>query len=227
MGLNKSTGNMYSFVNFTWNVIKGQCPHGCSYCYMKRWGAQKPIRFDEKELKTDLGTGNIIFVGSSCDMWGDDIPDDWIRKIISHCEKYDNKYLFQSKNPEKFLDYIDSSLISDKSIFCTTIESNLWYPEIMKLSPAPIDRSMAMYEISHVVDTYVTIEPILDFELDILVNLVKNCNPIQVNIGADTGRNNLPEPSWGKVLQLIEKLEKFTKVKIKPNLARLKGTYND
>ena len=58
MSLNKSTGNMYEFITHTWNTIKGECPHGCSYCYMKRWGKQQPVHFDEKELKTDLGIGN-------------------------------------------------------------------------------------------------------------------------------------------------------------------------
>ena len=55
MPLNKSTGNMYEFITLTWNTIKGECPHGCSYCYMKRWGKQPPLHFDEKELKTKLG----------------------------------------------------------------------------------------------------------------------------------------------------------------------------
>lgn len=31
MPLNKSTGNMYKFITHTWNTIKGECPHGCSY----------------------------------------------------------------------------------------------------------------------------------------------------------------------------------------------------
>ena len=54
MPLNKSTGNMYDFITHTWNTIKGECPHGCSYCYMKRWGKQPSLHFDEKELMRDL-----------------------------------------------------------------------------------------------------------------------------------------------------------------------------
>ena len=41
--------NMYQFIDATWNTIKGECFHDCSYCYMKRWGKLKPVRFDEKE----------------------------------------------------------------------------------------------------------------------------------------------------------------------------------
>lgn len=55
--LNEATGNMYTWITHTWNTVKGECPHGCIYCYMKRFGKQKPVRFDEKELKTNLGSG--------------------------------------------------------------------------------------------------------------------------------------------------------------------------
>lgn len=34
---------MYDFVTHTWNTIKGECPHDCSYCYMKKWGMQHKI----------------------------------------------------------------------------------------------------------------------------------------------------------------------------------------
>ncbi len=61
----------------------------------------------------------------------------------------------------------------------------------------------------------------MDFDLDKLVPLISVCRPIQVNIGADSGNNGLPEPSKEKVLKLIEELEKFTKVKQKKNLNRL------
>ena len=37
-----------------------------------------------------------------------------------------------------------------------------------------------MNEISQVIDTHVTIEPIIDF--DIMVQLIRDCNPKQVNI---------------------------------------------
>ena len=95
---------MYDFITHTWNTIKGECPHGCSYCYMKRWGKQPTLHFDEKELKTDLGKGNFIFVGSSCDMFAESIPENWVNQTITKIEYDDpyndkNKYLFQTKKP--------------------------------------------------------------------------------------------------------------------------------
>jgi len=221
MGLNLSKGNMYEFITHTWNTIKGECYHDCSYCYMKRWGKLKPVRFDEKELKTDLGTGNFIFVGSSCDMFAENIPDEWIKKTLKHMEKFDSKYLLQTKNPTRVLDFIDACVITDKCVICTTIESNRDLLEIKRNSPDVFKRAMAMNELSQIIDTYVTIEPIMDFDMDIMVQLIKDCNAKQINIGADSGRNNLPEPSKEKVLQLVSELQKFTIIHNKSNLQRL------
>ena len=61
----------------------------------------------------------------------------------------------------------------------------------------------------------------MDFGLGAFVEMIKSCNPIQVNIGADSGNNHLPEPSWDKVVMLINRLNEFTKVVEKPNLGRL------
>ncbi|GAH92256.1 unnamed protein product, partial [marine sediment metagenome] len=93
MSFRKSIGNMYSWTTHTWNVIKGKCPHDCSYCYMKRF-PQGEMRFDEKELKRDLGTGNFIFVGSSIDMFAEKVPGEWIAAVLGRCYQYpENKYL--------------------------------------------------------------------------------------------------------------------------------------
>lgn len=217
MSLNKSKGNMYSFINYTWNTVKGECYHNCSYCYMKRWGKLKPVHFDEKELKTDLGSGNFIFVVSGGDLFAEDIPAEWITKTLAHCHRFDNKYLFQTKNPKRMLNFRFPN-----AALCTTIESDIFYPEIMGNSPKPQERAKYMEMLSGCgFMTFVTIEPILDFNLVELVKLIKQCRPEQVNIGSDSGRHNLPEPPKEKVLQLIDELAKFTIVHDKANLKRL------
>jgi len=220
MGLNyvKPGSNMYSWINATWNTIKGECPHGCTYCYMKRWGKQKPVRFVDSELKTDLGSGNFIFVGSSCDMFARDIPYEWIVKTIQHLVKYNNEYLFQSKNP-KYFDIV-AILDVEKFNLCTTIETNRVYSEIMQNAPDPVDRAIEFGNIP-IEEKYLTIEPIMDFDFPEMIEIVKRCNPKQVNIGADSGNNNLPEPSKEKILALIDELKKFTVIDQKRNLSRL------
>jgi hypothetical protein len=61
----------------------------------------------------------------------------------------------------------------------------------------------------------------MDFDLPEFLKMIKEANPKQVNIGADSGRNGLPEPPKEKLLELIAELEKFTTVVKKKNLGRL------
>ncbi len=220
MGLNISKGNMYKFISDTWNTIKGACPHDCSYCYMKHWGPLKPARFDESELNTDMGIDKYIFVGSSNDLFAAGHPDNWVRETLYHCVKYpDNRYLFNTKNPEGIAPYKD--LIPDNATICVTLESNRRYPEIMRKAPAPYNRALHLQDLTF--QKMITIEPIMDFGLGAFVAMIKSCNPVQVNIGADSGNNNLPEPSPDKIRALIAELSKFTKVVEKPNLKRILG----
>ena len=224
MGLNNQKGNMYGFVTHTWNTVKGECPHGCHYCYMKRFGNLKPVRFDKSELNTDLGNGNFIFVGSSCDMWADSISYDWIKTTLIHCKTHwGNTYLFQSKNPERFLSF--QHLLLSGSWVGTTIESNRWLDE-MGDAPHPRKRASIIYDLATVnaFQTFVTIEPIMDFDLDAMEMLIRQMLPRQVNIGANTNhRVKLPEPSAEKVIELIESIQPITTVRIKTNLKRIIG----
>lgn len=218
MKLNPAKGNMYDFITHTANAIKGECYHNCSYCYMKRWGKQSKVHLDEKELRTPMTEGNYIFVGSSCDMFANDIDSNWITKILYHCSNYDNDYLFQSKNPERFIGFIPE--FPFKTALCTTIETNRYYGDFMKNSPHIIERAKAM-EYIDIFDKYITIEPIMDFDLTEMIEIIKRCNPKQVNIGADSGNNHLPEPPKEKLLELIDELKKFTIINKKSNLGRL------
>ena len=216
--IRESKGNMYEFITHTWNPIKGECQHDCSYCYMKRWGNLNPVRLDEKDFRTDIGEGNFIFIGSGTDMFAPDIPDEWISKVINKCYEHNkNRYLFQSKNPDKMLDYFYTM----ESKFCITLESNIHYKEIMRNSPTPINRVHAVSTRNIKID-YITIEPILKFDLRPFIDMIEKCEPGQVNIGADSGHNGLPEPSEEEIQNLIYWLE-YAGIKVfkKKNLKRL------
>ena len=219
--MNKSRGQMYGFVTHTWNAIKGKCPHDCVYCYMKRF-PQKDLHFDEKELKTDLGKGNFIFVGSSCDMFAEEIPTEWIKRVLDYCSSFpDNKYLFQTKNPVRFLGF---NCFPKNTILGTTIETNR---EVgLKYSQAPpiISRLSAMRKIKG--RKMITIEPIFDFDV-VFIEYLQMIKPEWINIGADSNKKSnyiIPEPSKEKVIDLINSCKCFTEVKIKDNLGRLMNT---
>ncbi len=211
--LNISKGNMYPFVTHTWNAIKGKCPHDCVYCYMKIF-PQKELRLDEKEFNTNLGEGNFIFVGSSTDMWCKEVPDDWINRVLNYCKKFNNKYLFQTKNPAHFVKY---EFPKDTILACT-LETNRQYP--FGKAPPLILRYGIMASLEHE-HKMISIEPVMDFDLDVFIEWIREIKPDFVSIGADSKNHNLLEPSKEKLVQLIIELGKITKIVQKKNLARL------
>jgi len=216
--LKKQTGNMYEFVSHTWNVIRGKCEHSCDYCYMKKFKLGN-IHLDEKEFKTDLGSDKFIFIGSGTDMWAKGVPSEWIKKVLEYTNKYpNNKYLFQSKAPYRFLEFLNK--MPPKVILGTTIESNRNY-NISK-APSCDERIQILKRLKKDgFETMITLEPILDFDLDKLVQMIKEAKPTWINIGADSKGHNLPEPSPEKIKKLIKIVEKETDVKLKNNLKRL------
>ena len=216
MGMNKQKGNMYPFVSHTWNPIRGQCPHDCVYCYMKGF-PQAALHLAENEKRTELGMYNFIFVGSSTDMWAEDVPSEWIDKVLQKCRgRVLNTYLFQSKNPSRFYQF--RHLLPGNVILGTTIESNA--DCLLGKAPAPRARMEAMKMLSY--RKMVSIEPIVDFDLAVLVDWIAQIKPEFVSIGADSKGHHLSEPTPDKVNMLIEKLSEFTEVKIKDNLGRLR-----
>jgi len=219
VALNPTKGNMYPWVTHTWNPIKG-CEHDCVYCYLKSLrGYDLTPRFAEKELNTNLGSGRTIFAGSTCDMFGEFIHERWVDSVMCKCREHDNTYLFQTKNPVKCYEY--RNIFPQGSILGTTIETNRDY---YKLSKAP-DTEERFYAMTLIADfiprRMVSIEPVIDFDLDVLGGWIFMIQPEFVSIGADSKGCNLPEPPPEKLKALIERLKTFTQVKVKDNLSRL------
>jgi len=225
MPIRKATGNMYGFVTHIWNPVKGKCGYDCSYCYVKRINKRfgRELRepyLDEKELYALNVRGGYVFVCSSCDLFHDDIPSEWIRKVRSVTEDnpaFHNQYLWHTKNPKRALEFQDR--FGDNDMLCVTIESHYNYSDISK-APLPANRfgSLSHWEKPWML----TIEPVLDFDVEIMKDLIAWNVPVQVNIGADSGRNSLPEPSPEKLKEFIDWLEsKGVTVHRKKNLGRL------
>ena len=222
MGLNKTNGNMYPWVTHTWNPLAGKCQHHCHYCYMKRsfLGNLKKykgeVRLTEGELDTDLGSGKIIFVGSATDIFGEWVPENAIKSILSYCRNFPNKYLFQSKNPGRIAEFLE--LLPKNSIIATTLETNRDYNN--SKAPKPSQRYQDFLSINYP-RKMISIEPIQDFDLEEFLKWIKKIKPEFVSIGADSKNNDLHEPSSYKIKKLITEIKIITKVKIKKNLNRV------
>lgn len=227
--LRVATGNMYDFVTHTWNPVKGICYHQCRYCYMNCFRPEKyecaPVMVDD-EFEIDLNVGKVIFVGDGIDLFAQNIPDEWILRVLDHCAGFNDQrvgqkkivFLFQSKNPSRFLQFLDHRVFKH-AIIGTTIESNRYYPEIMVNSPRIEKRADAMKVISEKgFYTMITLEPLLAFDKTELVEIIRQCNPRFINIGRESKRKVwVPEPTSAQVKELVAELREITNVKIKSN----------
>ena len=70
----------------------------------------------------------------------------------------------------------------------------------------------------------VTIEPIMDFDHNSLVEMLRKIRPFQVKIGSNTNREiKLPEPTRDQIIALVQELRTFTNVELKSNSSRILG----
>jgi DNA repair photolyase len=214
----KAKENIYDWVTHLWNPIRG-CPHQCSYCYVKKMIGQP------KELTLllpfpKLREDKTIFVGHLTDIFANEVPSEWIKSISMQCISYsENKYVFQTKNPKRAIYFINRMGLP-RMLVGTTIETNRKLYDGFSSAPSVEERATAMATLK--AKKFVTIEPIIDFDLEPMLELIKIANPDFVNIGADSKKNNLPEPSKDKILALIHGIKYIgIKLKIKQNLERL------
>lgn len=222
MPLKKSVGNMYPWVTHTHSHLGGECPHNCVYCYVKSFPFrpakyQGPVRLIESELSVQYGTGKTIFIEHCNDLFAEGVPDSVIYRIITHCEHYpENTYVFQSKNPERMV----KGGFPNGSILGTTIETNRPISRLISTAPLPVKRYVALAGFRG--RKFVTIEPVMDFDLNILSDWIYRLRPEFVNIGADSKGHDLPEPSGEKVRALIGELTRLgIEIRKKDNLGRL------
>ena len=218
--LKQTGGNMYTNTA-TWNPIKGRCCHKCPYCFVDEYGKQQQdLHLDEAAFDYDLNSEYEIFVCSGCDLGAVNVKDEWTIRILDYIKLFpDAKIFLQSKNPGNLLRFADNETFK-KSTIVTTIETNRPYKEFMGSAPAVQDRAEAMEKFHELgFNTRVTIEPIMAFDRQALVDLVEKCHPSLVRIGTNTNWNfHVPEPEPCDVWALIHELEEFTTVAMKGNL---------
>lgn len=225
MPLTKAKGNMYPWVTHTHTHLGGECSHKCSYCYVNnpRFGRpakyQGALRLLEDELKVKYGSGKTIFVEHCNDLFAQDVPNVMIIKIVKHALEWpNNTYVWQTKNPARYLTM--DALLPDNSIFGATIETNRIIPNV-STAPTPFQRMNAMSKLKG--RKFITIEPVLDFDVDTLAAWIDKIRPEFLNLGADSKSHNLPEPTVEKIMLLTSKLAEYgIELREKHNLIRLK-----
>ncbi|MCL2174429.1 MAG: phage Gp37/Gp68 family protein [Treponema sp.] len=144
-----------------------------------------------------------IFVCSMADLFGAWVPDEWIEKVFEACSKApQHRYLFLTKNPQRYNDILSKYKVPDNFWFGTTVINA---------------ESMYFYSKNH--NTFLSIEPIQsDFEKTVKYGFAVDW----IIIGAETGNRKdkiIPKKEW------IENIvnycrEKNVPVFMKNNLAK-------
>lgn len=214
---------MFNLVTRTWNPVSG-CEYTCVYCWARMLALTKlrdiprykhgfKPRFNEEELRVKFN-GGFVFVSDMGDLWGSRIPSQWIRRVLEHIRKFPNTmFLFLTKNPERYHEFIDE--MPENVVLGASIETNrdeyfqASFKPIISNAPLPSERYKVFAELKWPLK-FLSIEPILDFDLEIFLKWVRDMEPFLVYIGYDNYNHRLPEPPLSKTKELIKKLREIT-----------------
>jgi len=218
---------MFKTITRTYNPFTG-CRFEYIYCWALRQAEGRLRRlgkyrdgfaptFHPEELEKKFKPGEFIFVSDMGDISFASYKDQLtIQDRVSRFPEA--RFLFQSKNPVILTQL--GGYIQPNIYLGTTIETNRDY-HITK-APPPSERYAAIRYLKHK-HKFISIEPILDFDLEVLVRWLVQIQPEIVEIGADNHHCSLPEPPWQKVEALLAALEKFVpQIERKEGLERLK-----
>lgn len=152
-----------------------------------------------------------IFVCSMADLFGDWVPDEWIKEVFAACEKApQHQYLFLTKNPKRY------QALAEQGVLLTN--KNMWYGITAATPNAPF-----WININHEYNTFLSIEPIMQRFGEDAENAFRYVD--WVIIGAETGnRKNkiVPARDWiDEILDFCDKIE--VPVFLKNSLADIMG----
>lgn len=211
---------MFPFITSTSSPVKG-CSHFCQYCWFVSLATGRLKRYYQNgiaprvvqgELDRRFKKGDFVFISDMGDLFCNAVPADWIVKVCDAIrESPEAEFLFMTKNPQRYVGI--ASAIPSNVVLGATIESDRDYPTLSK-APSQLDRLTAMMQLIDILPNrrFVSIEPILDFNLDPFVEQLKNIKPWAVAIGYDNYRWKLPEPSRERANALVSGLGAFTTV---------------
>lgn len=223
---------MFKSITSTWNVYKG-CRFNCTYCnarkaaetrfrHIARYRDGFKPKLIETELQRRFKPGQFIFVAYMGDIAF--ATKDQLLRILAKVREFpETWFLIQSKNPRQLYDWCaDWGICAPPNVYVgTTIESNRDYG--VTKAPSPYDRFLYLNGYPHDLK-FLSIEPIMDFDLDEFVIWIGAMKPQIIEVGADNYHNHLVEPPWWKVEKLLNNLRGICPNVIeKEGLKRLKG----
>jgi len=209
---------MFPFITTTWNPLGGRCPHNCTYCWsmgdkglVKKYNMKKytgKICLIEKEFKRQFKDDDFVFVQDMSDLFANIVPINFVVRTLNYIKQFPKtQFLLLTKNPSH-LYFAFADLIGSNCMVGITAETDGYYDDYSRISKAslPIKRLMYLFKIKHP-RKFISIEPILNFNVDVFATVICTIRPRMVAIGYDNYKNNLPEPPLNKTEELIRILE--------------------
>ena len=146
------------------------------------------------------------------------LPDGMIRKVMARAHETWNTFIFSTKNPSRYFDFIDD--FPANSLVSATVESDIAH-HFSKAEP-PLTRLRWMKELNATlkegerpdVEVCLSIQPILPFSKYFAAS-IEEVKPSQVSIGYELTRLKwFPTPEFCDVLSLARALSAFSTVNI-------------
>jgi len=171
--------------------------------------------------------GSWIFVGSMGDLFCLGMHDEWIQKIIDFIKKdaSNNIFLLQTKNPHRFGDFrIQLEEIKHKIVLGTTLETTEETPWSKARPTSGRSIQLGWLKEYHGFKTFLSLEPLADFNLERMMVWIEAIEPEAVEIGLENYTSFTTKPPEWKIVALIHWLkENKVEYVLKDNLTHLYG----
>lgn len=214
-------------------IVEGLASHNCwarrraetRMKHLARFKDGFKPRLNESELGRRFKPGSMVFVAAMGEV-AFSTPEEFERILQVIRKNPKTKFLFCTKDPSTYsMMAAETSGFPDNVVLGATIETTSYSqfgPEYSK-APIPGYRREYLCDVDHP-HKFVSIEPIMDLDVDVMVQWMHFIKPEIVEVGADNYKHFLIEPSAEKVNQLLTRLRRFVPLVVeKEGLERLKG----
>lgn len=169
-----------------------------------------PFGFEPTYHRYRMGTldklkmGNNIFVGAMSDMFGEWVPEEWIKEILDVCMAYPiHNYLFLTKNPDRYINLLMKDQLPESN--------NMWYGVTVTNSQQAWIAEATMQDLPGTAHAFLSIEPLLsDLSGNESLEIVIANFTDWVIIGAETGRRKsrvVPRREW--IENIVKQCDEF------------------